>query len=189
MSRRAITAQKPFTMLVAHLAGGSDPSKGPSGNPVITRKTFTQQRLVAVSGRVQDSIQDGKNPGCGTQYGVMLTGDAVRSSVEITIASNTFTGKTWLHLGKYQLYVGEDFLIGGGVNDTAANLADLINTLPEFTASVPAGGVFTVEGLTGPSGNITQVSADGVDPGNFAFDPGTGIMGGAEPYIGPPLIS
>ena len=193
MSKRAITAQRPFKMLVAHVAGSSDPSKGPSGNPNVIRKTFTQQRLVDVSGRGQDVIKNSKTPGRSTQYGVLLesavAATPVRAQVEVTLASNTFVGRTWLHLGKYELVAGEDFDIELALNDTATNLANLINTLPEFDATVPVAGVFTVSGPSGPLGNITQVGGDGVSSGNFSFSPNEGTMSGAEPYIGAPEIT
>ena len=44
--RRPLTVQPPFKTLVSNLKGGSDPSKGASGNPQKSRIGFNQSNIV-----------------------------------------------------------------------------------------------------------------------------------------------
>lgn len=192
MPRKLISAQAPFTMLVANIKGASDPSKGTSGNPVKLRSTFTVQNFPEIPGRGPETITTNpKTPGVGTRLGLVhytTPPVPVRATGTITVASNTFTGPTTLQLGAFLITSGQEFAIGGGVNATATNLAAAISNLPGYAAS-PLGAVVTVTGLVGPIGNVAAFWAGGSNPQNFTFSPTNGAMSGAEPSIGAPEIT
>lgn len=192
MSKKLVSAQAPFKILVANLAGGSDPSRGPSGNPVRIRSAFTQQFFPDIGGRgVETTPVSPKTPGVGTRIGHVeysVGSVPVRATGTITVDSDTFLGPTTVQLGDYVLTSGEEFVVGGGVNDTASNLADAISTLPGYSA-VAVGDLVTVSGLNGILGNEVLFTSGGSSPNNLILSPSNGRMTGAEPKIGPPLIT
>lgn len=75
----------------------------------------------------------------------------VNSMLEITVASNNFTSRAVLYLHTYKLISGLDWVVGGGINDSATNLAAAINTLDGFSATA-VGAVITVLGPKGAAG-------------------------------------
>lgn len=190
--RRLISAQPPFTMLVANLAGGSNPSRGPSGNPVKIRKSFTFQHFPELGGRGPEiTPQSLDTPGTATRWGHVeytVPPVPVNATGTITVASNAFGGPTTVRIGQYDFTSGEDFAIGAGVNNTATNLAAAIDALPEYSA-VAVGAAITVTGLAGVLGNAVLFAATGSSPNNFTFSPDDQRMAGAEPKIGPPVIA
>lgn len=190
--RRLISAQPPFTMLVANLAGGSNPSRGTSGNPVKIRKSFTFQHFPELGGRGPEiTPQSLDTPGTATRWGHVeytVPPVPVNATGTITVASNAFGGPTTVRIGQYDFTSGEDFVIGAGVNNTAANLAAAIDALPEYSAAA-VGPVITVTGLAGVLGNAVLFAATGSSPNNFTFSPDDQRMAGAEPKIGPPVIA
>jgi hypothetical protein len=192
MSRKLISGQKPFKILVANLRGGSDPSKGPSGNPVKVRSEFTLQHFPEIAGNEQGTEnQQGMSPGTQTRVGHVDYNTSpipVRATGTITVAANTFAGPTTIRLGEYVLTTDVDFAVGGSVGATAANLEAAIDALPGYSASVAA-DVVTVIGPAGPVGNRTSFFAGGASPQNFTFAPDRRTLGAAEPAIGPVLIS
>ncbi len=185
MSGKTIGAQRPFKMLVPALQGSTDPSKGPSGNPVYKWKTFEQQVLVEKPGSNR-VVQSGKTPGLGNRAGILLTGSPPSPATgTIEVVGNTFVGPTSILLGAYTLTSGTDFQIGALDVNTAANLAAAIDALPEFSASV-LGTVVTV------SGNVPEITlfdASGACPYNFALTPDNGTLTGGDPHVGPPNLS
>lgn len=187
MNKKAIGAQKPFTMLVANLTGGSDPSRGAAFNPVKKRTAFTVQHFIEIGGRGETTFPRSRStPGTATRVGHVsytVANTPVRGSGTITVASNTFLGPTTVTVGKYEFLSGSDFAIGAGVNNTAANLAAAIDATLEYSA-VAVGAVVTVTGLTGPLGNEVAFYAGGASPNNFSFTPND-RMAGAEPALGP----
>ncbi len=192
MSRKLVTAQAPFKMLVANLTGGSDPSRGRSGNPVKARSTFTQQHFLDIAGRgVETTPVSPKTAGIGVRMGhVKYTVGTlpVRATSTITVANNTFLGPTTIQLGDYVLTSDEDFVVGAGVNNTATNLAAAISRLPGYSAAAAA-AIVTVSGLTGILGNEVLFTSGGSSPNNLTLSPTNGRMSGAEPRIGPPIIT
>lgn len=187
MSRKALTAQPPFTLLVATLKGGSDPSRGPSGNPQVQVRTYTQQYFPEVPG-VGPRVSYPGMQGLTTRRG-MLAGTRARAEGEVTITSAAFLGPTSLLLGQYTLISGEDFTVDpASVNNTATNLAAAIDQLPEYEAS-SVGAVVTIIGPEGPQGDEILFVASGVSAGNLSLDPATGSLGGAGPVIGPPTLT
>ena len=192
MSRKLMMAQPPFTMLVGNTAGGSNPSRGPSGNPVNVRRSFTFQHFPEMMGRgPRTTPQSEDTPGVGTRWGHVeytTPPEPVRATGTITVASNAFAGPTAVRIGQFELTSGEDFLIGALASDTANNLASAIGDLPGYSASA-LGAVVTVDGLPGVIGNEVLFSSTGSSPNNFTFSPVNRRMAGAEPKIGPPVIA
>lgn len=185
MSSKTIGAQRPFKVLVPALQGSTDPSKGPSGNPVYKWKTFEQQTLVEKPGpnRV---IQSGKTPGLGNRSGILLTGSPPSPATgTIEVVGNTFVGPTSISIGAYTLVSGTDFQIGALVGNTAVNLAAAIDALPEYSA-IAVGAVVTVSGQVL---EITLFNAGGACPYNFSLTPDNGTLTGGDPHIGPPTLS
>jgi hypothetical protein len=189
MNKKGIGAQKPFTILVANLTGGSDPSRGAAFNPVKKRIGFTMQHFVEIGGRGETTFPLSRStPGTATRVGLVaytVPNTPVRGTGTITVASNSFLGPTTVTVGKYEFLSGSDFAIGAGVNATATNLAAAIDATPEY-AAVAVGAAITVTGLFGPTGNEVAFYAGGASPNNFTFAP-VDRMSGAEPYIGPVL--
>jgi hypothetical protein len=82
------------------------------------------------------------------------------------------------------------FLTGG--NDAVDALATIIgaaiDNLPEFSAVV-VDDTITVTGPAGVMGNELAFYAGGSSPQNFTFTPTDGTLAGAEPEIGPPVLT
>lgn len=192
MSRKLISAQRPFTMLIANLRQGSDPSRGPSGNPQVIRETYTSQFFPEIPGRGPEvGTPNPRTPGIGTHIGHVaytVDGIPVNSTGDITVALDTFTGPTTVHLGEFVLTSNVDFATGGGVAVTATNLGAAIDALPGYSATVGA-AVVTVTGPAGVIGNEVAFYSDGSSPQNLTFVPVDGTLGGAEPVIGPPVLT
>jgi hypothetical protein len=192
MSRKLITGQPSYTLLVANLKGGSDPSKGKAGNPVKARTGITYQHFPEVQ-RVsleRGFEEDPSTPGVDTLMGhVAYTADPVPvpGTTTITVADNDFSLPARLNVGGYILVSGEDFTVAGSTALTAVELAAAIDALPEFTAPVPGGAIITVTGPPGPGGNdiIIEATYDGVVQ-NLTLV-GTSFTS-AEPTVGPPII-
>ena len=197
MSRKLISGQKPFTMLVPVYRKASAPWRGPSGNPDVLRQSMTMQHFPEVSGLVEPTTMpevattNPRSPGLHTRVGHVdytTSPVPVASTGTVTVANNTFAGPTTILLGQYVLTTDVEFAVGGDVTATATNLATAINNLPGFDAT-PAGAVVTVTGPFGVIGNDLIFKAGGASPQNFTFNPADDSLGGAEPVIGPPLIS
>lgn len=188
MGQRAVTAQKPFTMIVGALKRGSDPSRGPSGNPVVAISTYTRQSFPEVPGRGPECTYPGIR-GTTSRLG-MLTGAPTGATGTITVnAVPAILGVTTIHLGEYVLTSGVEFTVdpASGTN-TATSLAAAIANLAGYGAT-PAGAVVNVTGPLGVLGNEASFRAGGVSPYLFVFSPVGGSMGSAQPTIGPPTIT
>ena len=196
MSRKLTTAQPRFTLLVANLRGGSDPSRGPSGNPVHVRTAFTQQHFPDVVRQgfgVGPGTQSPEEPGVRTRHWNLLDTNAgipVASSGTVTVANNDFSAGATLYLGSYTLISGEDFVVGGSANATATNLAAAIDALPGFSAPAPAANVVSIDGPMGLNGNDLLFEAlYGGSIQNYTLSPDDGSLDGAEPFAGPVEIT
>lgn len=187
---RLTTAPKKFTLLVANLAGGGDPSRGV--NPTKIRTGFELQVLGEIPREANESrVGDPQTPGLRSQTGLLIdtvAGVPVRSTGTILVADNDFTNPAILQLGPYTITSGEDFTVGGSTALTAAALAAAIDALPQFSASAVLSTV-TVSGPFGPNGNTTHFEA--VYRGaieNYTLTPSSDFLADAEPYIGPATI-
>jgi len=185
MGKRAVTAQRPFTMIVAALRQGSDPSLGPAGNPQIQIETYRRQSFPEIPGRGPEAFYQGIR-GTTTRTGLLANpaGTPQNATATIVVASNAFLGPTSILLGEFVLTSDEDFVVGAGVNPTAANIATAIDALPGYSAAALLAAV-TVTGPVGLIGNEILLDATGVSPGNFTLTP----FAGAEPLIGAPAIT
>ena len=183
------TAQKPYTMLVANLRQGSDPSKGVSGNPTKVRTGFTVQHCpqIARPGNEPSEPGDPSTPGLTTQMGRM-TGSPTAATGTITVANNDFTAKAVLYLGPYTVTSGEDFTVGGSTALTAVALAAAIDGLPGFSAS-PSGSDVDVTVMGSLGGNDLQFEALFLAAiTNYTLSPTTGRFSGGLPALGPPTL-
>ena len=185
MGKKLITATPAFRMIAPVIRGGSDPSRGPAGNPEIIRNTYSQQHFTEVPGRGPATVDNQR--GTRTLLG-SLTGASTGATGEVTVANNTFLGPTSLLLGEYTLTTGVDFEVGGGVNATATNLGAAIDLLEGYSTSV-VGPAVTITGPSGPVSNEVKFQASGVSPANFTLDPAEGSLSGGSPTIGPPVIT
>lgn len=193
MPRKKTTAQRPFTMLVANLTGASDPSRNSGGNPVKVRSTITQQHLPELPGGSDwgPGLASEKTPGLGTKKGLLTTtaGVPARGIGSVQVANNDFTEPAYLYIGEAVFKSGEDFVVGGGVNATATNLAAAITDLDGYAASA-VGAFITVQSPFGPTG--WEVKFEAIYEGaiqNFVLIPNNGFFQTAEPTIGPPTIT
>lgn len=150
MSRKLISAQAPFKMLIANLRQGSDPSKGPSGNPEVIRQTYTVQHFPEIGGRGPEvGTPNPRTPGVGTHIGhVQYTtpGVPVASGGTILVAGSTFAGPTTLQLGDYTLTTDVDFSTAVVVQQ-ATGVATVVAT--PSTATLTIGGLDLTD-ATGP---------------------------------------
>lgn len=195
MPRKLQTAQPTFTLLVANLTGGSDPSKGVSGNPVKARTGLTYQHFPEIQRQGNDrspTADDPLTPGIGTRVGLVdytTSPVPVGASATIVVADNNFSDAAHLSIGEFTLTSGEHFIVGGTTAITATNLAAAINRLPGFSAPTPGASTITVTGPAGPGGNAILLEAVyGGAIQNFTLTPDDGSFGSAEPTIGPPDI-
>jgi hypothetical protein len=193
MSKKLISGQRAFTMLVPVYRGGSDPSRGVAGNPDVKRQTMRLQHFPEVGGRGPNTVaHEPSSPGVGTRVGlVSYTTDPlpVNATGTIEVTSNAFTGPTTVILGDFVLTTDVDFDIGGAATVTATNLAAAIDALPGYSAPAPGAAIVSVSGLRGVIGNHVVFKSGGSTPQNFDFTPTDGSMSGAEPAIGPIEIS
>jgi hypothetical protein len=187
MGKRGVGAQRPFTMIVAALRSGSDPSRGAIGNPIVAIETYTSQSFPEIPGRGPECFYAGIK-GTTTRKGLLSNPAGTPQNAtggRITVASNAFLGPTSILLGEYKLTTGDDFLIGVDAAATAVNLTALINGLPGYTGFHLGAGVISLSGPVGPVGNEVLLGATGVSPGNFTLTP----LAGAEPLIGAATIT
>lgn len=175
MSRKLISGQRPFRILVANLRQGSDPSKGPAGNPQKVRETFTIQHFPEIPGRGEEL---GNDVGIRTRVGHVdwaVDGVPVAANGTITISGTTFTGPTWVQIGSHVLVSGEDWSTDA-VQSTAS--ATVVATPSTATLTIgaqaltDAGGARTpgANDYNGTLGTVEAIAADIVaainDPAN-----------------------
>jgi hypothetical protein len=190
MGKKAVTAQRPFTMLIAHIRGGSDPSRGPAGNPDVVRSTYRQQHVIDVPGRGARTYRVGEK-GTTTRTGMLTTtaGAPVNSGGVVAITNPVFEGPTSLILGEFTLTTNVDFVVDpASAANTATALAAAIANLPGYAAA-PAGANVNLQGPVGVQGNEIKFRSEGISAGNFTLTPAGGALTGAEPEIGPPTIT
>lgn len=193
MPRKIRTAQRPFTMLVANIRQGSDPSKGAVGNATRVRTTYRQQHYPERGGSGYDLVPDSQpTPGTGTRMGLTDYQSSPSTGGEGTLTVVSAVSpepSTIIYLGGYELRSGEDFVVANGdVNTTAANIATAISLLPGFTA---VGNLADAEivGPLGPQGNSILFRVGGYNPSSYTLTPSTGSLADANPIIGPPEIA
>jgi hypothetical protein len=152
MSRKVTTAQPTYDLLVGNLAHGSDPSRGPAGNPDTIRSMFTYQHFPEVQRLGPErgiDTDDPPTPGIGTRVAHVdytVSPVPVPSAGAITVLSTVFTDPVELYLGEYTLISGEDYnvtmappVVGEDITNTAPNGAlTLFDTAGPNLINVPA---------------------------------------------------
>lgn len=157
MDRKLTARQPPYTLLVANLTGGSDPSKGEAGNPVKARETLTYQNFQEIGGRGYEegpATPQGKTPGIGTRVGLstFTTPDIpVGATGTILVADGDFTAAAVLRLGNFELVSGDDFAAGPVQSIGSATVVAIPST-----ATLTLGG----QTLTDAGGGRTPGSDD-----------------------------
>ncbi len=150
---RKLTAQPPYTMLVANLESGSDPSRGRAGRAVKVRSTFTQQYMPEVVDS-QVGFFPAPSPvtlGTTTFMGLLSPGYD-RSAVDITVVDDDFSERAYLTVGPYTFASFVDY---DPQDDTKATGSLVVTTNPA-TATITIGG----ENLTPAGGARTSGSND-----------------------------
>jgi len=184
---KLIGAQPEFTILVANLRGGSDPSRNVGGNPVKIRTGFRKQHF-PVLGRAPNP-RTTEAPGCATTKTLVGLLDYTTPPVPVgaggtvTIISTDFTAPATLVLGEYRLVSGEDFVVAGG---TPVVGEDITSTLPDNViviwktagAGLGEGTILVPTNLPIVPGTVTINWTDGVAASQT--DDGAGGFVGAD---------
>lgn len=182
-SSKTIGAQRPFKVLVPALQGSTDPSRGPSGNPVYKWKTFEQQYLVERPG-ANRVIQSGKSPGLANRAGILLTGaPSSPATGVIQVVGNAFLGPTSILLGAYTLTTGEDFQIGSFVQATASFLVNATPSTSTLNINglnlIPTGGAARASGANNYNNTLGTVGAIAAEISAAINDPANAFVGTA----------
>jgi|TARA_R110000824_G_scaffold48399_34_gene136784 hypothetical protein len=192
MPKKIITAQRPFTMLIANVRAGADPAVA---NPVTIRSTFTRQLLPEIGGRGNDLVDTSNStPGTATRQGRVTFDvggipEAAIGSITV-VAAVTNEPVSWIQIGDFRLETGQDFVVADGdTATTATNLATAIRSLGIGEVPIPAGSVVNFEGPFGFNG-VLVFEAGGYSPAMFTLLPVDGRLESstAEPHIGPPVL-
>ena len=131
--RRPLTVQPPFKTLVSNLKGGSDPSKGASGNPQKSRIGFNQSNIVGA--RLHSGIK--VTNGAEIDVADSLTYDLTIKVVEGGGYSvpNNLEGDS-VFLGDVEIKEGLHYNgTAGNDNTTATSLATAINRINGYRAT------------------------------------------------------
>ncbi|MDB4278167.1 hypothetical protein N9917_01055 [Deltaproteobacteria bacterium] len=192
MAKR-ISAQPRYTLLVANLKGGSDPSRNTGGNPVKARTGFTYQHF-PVHGIVDDPVGTSAKgrPIVETRVGLVdytVSPVPVGALGTIVIANNTFAPGTLLYLGEFALEAGADFSVGAGVpNIQSVAIATVVATPSTATLTiggqtlVDAGGARTSgsNDYDGTLGSVALIAANIVEAINDAANDFAAIATAAD---------
>lgn len=123
---RLITAQPKFKMLVANLAGGSDPSRNSGGNPVKVRTGFEKQMFPEVArGNVATRTRDPHSPGLHTLQGQLdytTPPIPVVSTGDITVSDTDFSDPAVLYIREYTITSGDDYDVTTGSTYAGENI-------------------------------------------------------------------
>lgn len=117
MPFQKFSSGSPFSILVPALKGQYD-SKG---NPIKGKQKVTMQITLDERGRTSNCLvpESQKATGIGT----------------ITIINNNFTTGTSLFIGDSQITCGEHFVEGADAEETATNIATVIDRVSNFSAN------------------------------------------------------
>lgn len=129
MPKKLTSAQSERTMLVANLSGGSDPSKGTTGNPDPIRSTFTYQLF-------SDIMREGLSLGPGegalpptTRLGLLeyaVSPVPASSEGTITLGDMDFTSPAIIRIGSYTLISNDHFAVKDGVAVVGEDITDTV---------------------------------------------------------------
>ncbi len=129
--------QAPYTTITPNLAFGSDPSRGPVGNPVILRRGQTLQNLLYKSTQSRGAIIPEPVPVSLSDCQVVITVASVDypdPNAPVAGVGDEFFEADIIQIGDYLLRAGYEFGVGeghgvGSVNAVAASLGSVITKL------------------------------------------------------------
>ena len=173
MSKKLRSAQSRRTMLVANLTGGSDPSKGPIGNPTKARSTFTYQLIPDIMREGASLSGDACPP--TTHMGLLdytTSPVPVASGGTITLADMNFGSHARLNLGEHTLISNDHFMVADGV---AVVAEDITNTAPNGVI-----GIWKTSGAGGGEGTINYPADVPLSPGSVTLAWTSGAVGKAQ---------
>jgi len=166
---------QPFTCLIGNFPYGSFPDQNLPAyqNPPPNRQAFTHQVLTIGDSRVS------------AQNHVGLMDGAIAPKVgSLTVADDDFTtGVAVLYLGDFTLTSDVDYVTGGGVAVTAANIAAAILPLPGFVANA-VGATVTINYTSGPADEVPfRVVYYGTKTNFAPVIPNDGLLGNGGPHF------
>lgn len=190
MSRKITTAQRPYTLLVANLTQGSDPSRNTGGNPVKTRSAFTYQHFPEVSrpGPEQENTPAVGLRTCVGHVAYTVAPIPVAGSVDITVVSTDFSAPVCLTFGNYDLISGEDYVVDAGIDYVGE---DLTSTAPDTVitvwktagAGLGEGSLLVPANLPIQPGSVTLHWISGGLPSSQVDDGAGGFTGDGNPAL------
>ena len=170
-----------FVVLVGNFPYGSDPSHN---NPVFQAPPPTRQAVG------YQAIDTSWAPGISAHHtNARMGGAPGPQTAQLTVADNDFsTGIARLILGDYELISALDYVIGGGVNATATNLAAAIDALTEFSA-VPTAAVVDIQYHGGAANEVDfKVVHEGTQTNFTPLVPADGMMIRGGPSVSAPRL-
>lgn len=186
----ATTALPPYKLLVANfsrptqsLIFGSDTQNMP---PTKTRTGFVFQHIQNL-GFAGDLVSSTGGPArslvADTKLGIMqpFPPNGVPAA-DVEVVSDVFVGRSAsVFVGPFELVSNRDFVTGGGLAATAANLATAINALPGYFAGV-AGPIVSVTGPRGQVGlRFDATYRAGALNFDFTYPQQDGVLGFMQP--------
>lgn len=141
-----------------------------------------------IAADIAAAINDGANG-----FAAIVTAAAVGSVVTLTaVPVGTLGNAVTLTTSDATDITVSGALLSGGVDaagNSATALATYINGLSGYTASSGGTDIVTIAGPPGPDGNFIRFEATyegGVE--NYTLSPTTGVLAGAGPTLGPPVL-
>lgn len=128
--------QAAYTTVTPNLAAGSDPSRGPAGNPVVLRRGQTLQNLIYRSVQSQGALIPEPATATLADCQVVITVDTTTYPDPNTLAGvdDAFFEPDVIQIEEYQLRAGYEFGVGDGrgvgtVGAVATSLGAAISNL------------------------------------------------------------
>ena len=134
--------QAPFSPLTPNLASGSDPSRGPAGNPVLLRNGFTSQSLIYRGEGFSGTLKEVPTPIALADCDIVISVAGVGfPDPTVAAASAAFPPDT-VEIKGFVLAAAYDF--GAGEGEGAGVTANVAASLGDAIANLQIPGVHTV---------------------------------------------
>lgn len=182
-------AQPPYQLLVANFTKPHTPEFGTTGsNPIRSRSGFEFQNTSYLSFDGAGGAATSTVVATGT--GSLLSGAPFTNQTgSVTIASfDITTGAAEVHIDKYVLVAGEDFLAGGSTAVMATNLAAAIANLNGYSLTVAVGSTVNVVGPLGSQNRTWKTRVFGTIANFSAITPENGLLAYGDPQRGGNVI-
>lgn len=159
------------------------PTGGAARTPGANNYNNTIGTVGGVAAEISAAINDPANGFVGFA-GATPVGDRVNL---VAVPSGSLGNAVVISSNHASVSASAGALSGGrdDVEDTALNIANAIDALPEFSASV-VGATISLGGFVP---GVTLFDASGASPYNLALTPDNGTLFWGNPYIGPPILS